>query len=124
MSHAATSLHQLYLFFVNLEDGTIRVSFPVHANHEAVGQGGYLIIVADAGHRTSLRNDVLEVVQQTEQFFGAEPVGVLGFYAGNLVGDAPMHVFGRLFIDIPERVFDGILVNPNSGCQLVSLEVL
>ena len=68
LSDAATAIHQLYLFFVYLEDGTIRIRFAVHTDNEAVGQRGYLIVVSDSGHRASLRNNVLEVVEQAEKF--------------------------------------------------------
>ena len=70
VTHTSAALHQLHLLLVNLKNGSIRISFSVHANHKAVGQRGYLVIVADARHGASLRHDVLKVIQQTEQLVG------------------------------------------------------
>ena len=66
VSYTTTALHELYLFFVYFEDGTIRIRLSIYSDHEAVRQRSYLIVVTNSGHRTSLRNDVLEVVEQIE----------------------------------------------------------
>ena len=68
MPHASATLHQLHLLLVHLEDGAVRIRLPVNTYYEAIGKGSHLIVVADASHRTALRHNVAEVIQQTEQF--------------------------------------------------------
>ena len=123
MSHSATAFHQLHLFLVNADNGTIRVGGTVKPYHEAVGERGHLMVVADTGHRTSLRNDVGEVIQQVKDFLCAETVGIFCLDSCDFIGDAPMHIYRRFLIDVPERVFHGIFVDPYTGCQFVSLEI-
>ena len=68
MAYAASAFHKLYLFFVNADNGTVRVCLSVKSDYEAVGQGSNLIFVSDTCHRASLRNDVFEVVEEIKQF--------------------------------------------------------
>lgn len=63
VAYTAAALHQLHLLFVNADDCTVGVGCTFHAYYEAIGQGGYLKIIAYARHRASLRNNVFEVVQ-------------------------------------------------------------
>lgn len=92
MSDTATTFHQLHLFFIDADDGAIRVGRTIHADDKAVGQRGNLVIVADTGHGASLRNNVLEMVHQVEELLCAHRVRILGFDACHFVGDTPMHV--------------------------------
>ena len=66
VSHAAAALHQLHLLLVHAEDAAIRVGGVLMPYDEAVGQRRDLEIVSDTGHRTALRNDVTEMVEQLE----------------------------------------------------------
>ena len=123
MPHASAALHQLHLLLVHLEDGTVGIRLPVNAYHEAIGKGSHLIIVADASHRAALRHNVAEMIQQAEQFLGRQRIRILGLNARHLVGNAPVHILRGLLVDVPERVFDRIFVDPNPCGKLVALEV-
>ena len=121
--HSAAPLHQLHLLLVDAHDGSVRVGIAVDAYHEAVAERGNLVIVAYAGHGTAGRYDVAEVVEQVEHLAGCHRVGILLLYPGNLIGYAPVHVFGRFLVDIAEAILHGILVHPHAGCQLVATEI-
>ena len=81
------------------------------------------MVVADTRHRTARRHDVAEVVQQVENLLCGHRVLVLLLYSGYLVGNAPVHLFGRLLIDVAKRVLHGILVYPHPGGQFVTAEI-
>ena len=123
VADAAATFHQLHLFLVDADDGTIAVGVAIHADDKAVGKRGNLEVVSDAGHRAALRHNVAEVVEQAEDLVSAHRVGVALFDAGYLAGDAAVHVGGCLLVDVAERVFHGILVDPYLGGQFVAVEV-
>ena len=102
VSHATTAFHQLHLLLIYLEDSTIGIGLTIYADYEAVGQGGNLVVVADTRHRTALWHDVAEMIQKVEKLLSTQGIGVLLLYASHLIGNAPMHVFGRLLVDVPE----------------------
>ena len=81
-------------------------------------------VVADAGHRGAGGNDVAEVVEQVEDFFVAHGVRILLLDARQFCGETVVHVSGRTFVDVTERVFHGILVHPNAGCKFVTAKIL
>ena len=107
----------------NREEADFAASNSYVSPNAEIGKGSYLVVVSDSGHRAALRNDVFEVVQQAEEFFGSQCVGVLGFDAGYFIGYSPMHVFRRFFVNISERIFDCVFVHPNPCSQFVALEV-
>ena len=122
--YPAPAFHQLHLLFVDTDNGTIRIGFPIQPDNETIRQRSNLIVIPDARHRTSLRNDVLEMVEQAEQLLCAQSVRILGFDASHFVRNAPVHVLRRLFIDMPERIFHRILVHPYAGSKLVSFKII
>ena len=123
VTYAATTLHQLHLLLVNAHHRTIRVGITVQSDDEAVRQRGYLVVVADTCHRTTGRHDIAEVVQQVENLLGRHRVLVFLFYAGYLVGQSPVHLFGRLLVDLSKRVFHRVLVHPYTGCELIAAKI-
>ena len=124
VSHTAAALHQLHLFLVDADDGSVGVGIAVESYHEAVGERSHLEMVSDAGHRRTGRNDVAEMIQEVEHLLRREGVGVLLFDACHLVGDAPMHVAGTLLIDVAIGILHGILVHPDAGRQFVAGKIL
>ena len=124
VAHAAAPLHQLHLLLVNAHHGTVGVGIAVESDDEAVRQRGYLVVVADARHGAAGRDDVAEVVEQTEYLVLRHRVLVLLLYAGYLAGYPSVHVLGRALVDLPEAVLHGILVHPHAGSQLVALKVV
>ena len=123
VTHSAATLHQLYLFLVDHQDSAIRVGGIVVTDHEAVRQRNHLVVVADAAHRTSLRNDILEVLEQFEDFLLAQWVGIFVLYAGELPRDALVHHIGVQFIDVSVRILEGIFADPYRSGQFVALEI-
>ena len=67
VTHAAAPFHQLHLLFVHAEDAAVRVGGVLVADQEAVRQRRHLEIIADTGHRSALRNDIPEMVEQFER---------------------------------------------------------
>jgi len=82
------------------------------------------MVVADARHRTSCRNNIAEMVEQREYILCRHRVSVLLFYTGNLEGYPAMHVGWRLLIDTPLRIFHRILGHPYSGGELITVKIL
>ena len=121
--HSTATLHQLHLLFVNAHDGTIGVGIAIEPYHETVAQRCHLMAVADAGHRTAGRNDVTKMVEQTENLFFRQRIGILALNACYLAGNAPVHVFGRFLEDVAEAVLHRILVDPHTGGQLVATKI-
>ena len=123
VTYATAALHQLYLLFVDAQNGTIAVGIAVQSDDKAVRQRCHLEIIADACHGTTGRNNVAEMIQQVEHLLSRHRVLIFLLDAGNLVGDAPMHLLGRLLVDVAERILHGILVHPHASCQLVAAEI-
>ena len=123
VTYATASLHQLHLLLVDAHHRTIRVGITIQSDDEAVRQRGYLVVVADTCHRTSGRHDIAEVIQQIENLLGRHRVLVLLFYTGYLVGQSPVHLFGRLLIDLSKRVFHRILVHPYASGKLIAAKI-
>ena len=94
MSYAAAPFHQLHLLLVDAHDGTVGIGIAVQSDDETVGQRGYLVMVADTCHRTACRDDIAEMVQKVEYLLCGQRILVFMLDAGNLVGDAPMHLLG------------------------------
>ena len=92
MAHSSAALHQLHLLLVYLHDAAVGVGLMLVADDEAVGQGSYLVVVADARHRASLRDDVLEIPEQLVNLCCRHRVRVLLFNPGKLVRQAPVHL--------------------------------
>ena len=123
MSNAATPFHELHLLLVNLHDGAVAVGIAFESDDEAVAQRGHLMVVADAGHRAAGRNHIAEAVEQIEHLLGGDGVLVFLFNTRHLVGNAPVHVNGRLLKDMTEAVLHGILVHPYAGGKLIAAEI-
>ena len=121
--HAAATLHQLHLLLVNLHDAAVGVAVARIADDEAVRQRDHLEIVADTTHRTALRHNVAEVLQQLVDLLLAEGVGILLLDAGILRRQATVHHVRVQLIDLVV-VAQGILVHPHIGGQLVAVEIL
>ena len=62
--HTTAPFHQLHLLLVDAKDSTIGVGIAVQPDNEAVGKRCYLVVVADASHRTACGYDVTEMIQQ------------------------------------------------------------
>ena len=124
VSDSAPALHELYLFLVDAYDAAVGVGGIPVTDNEAVGERRYLEVVSDARHGTSLRDDVAELLQQVVYLLRLHRIGVGVLDAGKLVGDAPVHLFGRFLEDVAERVFQRVFADPHHGGQVVALEVL
>ena len=124
MSDTSTPFHQLYLFFINTDNGTVWVCSSFQTDNETVGQWCDLIVVTDTSHRASLRNDVLEMVEQVKKFLCTECVRILSLDAGHFIGDTPMHVLRRLFVDVTERVFHSIFIYPDTCGKFIAFKIL
>ncbi len=123
VAHAAAPLHELHLLLVDAEDAAVGVGGVLVADDEAVGERRHLEIVADAGHRTALRDHVAEVVEQREELLLGERLGVVALDARQLAGDAAVHLAGRALVDVAERILEGVFGDPDRGGQVVTLEV-
>ena len=123
VAYATTTLHQLHLLFINAHHGAVGVGIAVQADDKAVRQRGYLVVVADTCHRTTGRHDIAEVVQQVENLLRRHRVLVFLLDAGYLVGQSPVHLVGRLLIDVAKRVFHRVLVHPNAGSELIAAKI-
>ena len=121
--HAATAFHQLHLFLVDADNGTVRIGVAIQSHHKAVGQRSHLIVVADAGHRRARRDNVFEMVEKVEDLLGRHGILVFLLDAGHFVGDAPVHIFRTLLVDIAIGVLHRILVYPHAGCQFITAEI-
>ena len=123
MSHSTATLHQLNLLLVYTHYRTVGVGIAVETYDKAVAQRSHLMVVSYSGHRTSCRNNVSEVVEKIEHFLLRHRILILLFYSCYFLCDAPMHVFGRLFIYPSETIFHRILINPYSCGKLISIEI-
>ena len=124
MTHAAAALHELHLFLIDTHDGTIRVGIAVEAYHKAVAQRGHLMVVADARHGAAGRHYVSEMVNHIKHLLGAHRIVIVVLYSRYLIGYSPVHICGRLLIDVARAVFHGILVDPYSGSKFIAIKVL
>ncbi len=121
--HAAAAFHELHLLLVDFYDAAVGVGASFKPDYEAVGERAYLEIVADTGHRGTLRHDVAEIAQQLESLVGAHGVGVFGLDAGNLAGHAAVHVVGSQLVEVAERVLERIFAGPYARGQFVAFEI-
>ena len=124
VAHAAAAFHQLDLLLVHAEDAAVGVCRILVADDEAVRQRRHLEIVADAGHRAALRNDVTEMVEQRENLLLRERVRVFLLDAFDFGSDALVHLARRFLVDVSERVLEGVLADPHRGGEVVPVEIL
>ena len=124
VAHAAAAFHQLDLLLVHAEDAAVGVGGVLMADDEAVRQRRHLEIVADAGHRAALRNDVTEMVEQRENLLLRERVRVFLLDAFDFGSDALVHLARRFLVDVSERVLEGVLADPHRGGEVVPVEIL
>ena len=124
VAYSAAAFHQLHLLLVYLHDAAVGVGLMLVADDEAVGQGGYLVVVADARHRASLGDDVLEIPEQLVNLGCRHRVGVLLLDPGKLVRQAPVHLVRRGLVQVAEGVLHGVLVDPDRGSELIAAEIL
>ena len=122
--HAATTLHQLYLFFIDTDDCPVRIGAATHTDHKTVRQRCYLKIVSDSRHRASLWNNVLKPVKQIEQLFFTQWVSIFFFDSSHLVCQSPMHILRRFLVDVAFTVLQSILAYPNFCCQFIAFKIL
>ena len=80
-------------------------------------------VVADAGHGAALGHDVAEVLQHLVNFLFLHRVGITALDAGDLAGDAVVHVIRRELVDVAVAVLQGIFVGPDITSQCVAMEV-
>ena len=112
MPHASTTLHQLNLLLINTDNRSVRVRLSIQSYHKTIGERSDLKIVADTGHRTSLRNDVTEMIEQVEQLLLRQRIGVLLFHTSNLTSQTMVHIFRGFLVDIPKGILQGIFIDP------------
>ena len=123
MSYPPAPLHQLHLLFVDADDSAVRVGRLAVSDHEAVRQRGDLQVVADPGHRASLRNQIAEILQQVVYLAFRHRIRIAFLDTLDFAGDAAMHLLGRVLVDFPHGVFQRVLADPDRGRQVVALEV-
>ncbi len=123
VAHAAAALHELHLLLVHAEDAAVGVGRIPVADHEAVRERRHLEVVADAGHRTALRDDVAEPVEQFEHLVLRHGVGVFPLDPLDLGGNAAVHLLRRRLVDVAERILEGVLAHPHRGCEVVAAEI-
>ena len=123
MSHATAAFHQLHLLLVYAQNGTIGVGIPVEPDDETVGERSHLKVVANARHWASCRHDVSEMVKQFKHFFCRQRVRIFLFNPCHFVGQSPVHVLWRFFVDISVAVFQGVFVHPYSCGQFIAVEI-
>ena len=121
--HSATAFHQLHLLLVNLDNSAIRVRASVKTDNEAIRQRADLVVVANPRHRAALRNDVFEIADQIKDLFLRHRIVVFLFNPDYFLRYTPVHIVRRLFINIPERIFQRIFVDPNTRSQFVAFEI-
>jgi len=124
VADTTAALHELHLFFIDLHDGAVGVGRAVYADDKAVGQGADLVVVTDTRHGATLWYDVAEMVEKLKEFFFSDGVGVLFFNAGNFRCQASVHVTGIFLKQVAVRIFERILVDPDTGGQFITLEVI
>ena len=124
VTDAAAALHQLHLLLIHLHDAAVGVSVAAVSDHEAVGEGDHLVLVADAGHGAALRDDVLEMVEKVEDQLLAHRVGVAALDAGELASHTAVHVLRGVLHQLPVSVLQRVLVDPDAGCQRVTAEIV
>ena len=123
VAHTATTLHNLYLLLIYLHYAAIRVAVAAVADDETVGKRHHLEVVAYARHRTALRDDVAEVLEQAVDLFLAHRVWVLALNTCKLRCDAAMHHIGVLLVDFV-AVTQRVLVHPYIGSQFVTVKII
>lgn len=123
VTHTASTFHELNLLLVNLDDAAVRVRLAVKTNNKTVGQRAYLIVVADARHRTPLRNNIFEFVEKAKYLLHTHRVGIIAFDACNFRSDAMVHVGRRFFKNVAKRILERILRHPDFGSQLVAAKI-
>ena len=124
VTHAAAAFHQLNLLLVHAEDAAVGIGGILMADDEAVRQRRHLEIIADAGHRAALRNDVTEMVEQRENLLLRKRVRVFLLDAFDFGSDALVHLARRSFVDVSERILEGVLADPHRGGEVVPVEIL
>ena len=124
MAYTTPTFHQLHLLLVHTDNTAIRVGGVAVANHKAVRERGNLQVVANTGHRATLRDDIPKLVEQLKHILLAEGVGIVVLDTCNLAGDAVVHLFGRALVDSVERIFQRILIDPHHCGQVIPLKIL
>ena len=123
MSYPPAPLHQLHLLLVDTDDSAVGVGRLAVTDHEAVRQRGDLQVVADSGHRASLRNQIAEILQQVVYLAFGHRIRIAFLDALDFPGDAAMHLLGRVLVDFSHGVFQRVLADPDRGRQVVALEI-
>ena len=124
MTHATSPFHQLHLLLVGLHDTTVGVGLSFVADDETVRQRGYLEVVADTSHGTSLGNNIPKVLQDLKNLVFCKRIRILPFNARHLPGDTTVHIVGCQFIKVPIAILQCVFVGPHVGCQRVAMEIL
>ena len=118
--HPTPAFHELHLLLIDEHHAAIGVGIAIESHDETVGQRRHLEVVSDARHRAARWYQIPEMVEQLESLLGRNRIGIFVLYACYLVGDTPMHVLGRLFVDIPKAVFHGVFVHPDTCGKFVA----
>ncbi len=124
VAHAAATLHELHLLLVHAEYAAVRVGVTAVAYHKAVRERRHLKIVADARHGAALWYDVTEPIQQAEDLLLRHGIGIFVLDAFYLARDASVHILGRAFVNMPERILQRIFAHPHRRGQIVPAEIL
>ena len=123
VAHTATAFHQLHLLLVGLHNAAVGVGIAVVADNKAIRQRRNLEIVANTCHGTALGYDVTEILQHLKNLLFRHRVAVFAFNAGNLTGDAMVHIVRRQLVDVAVAVLQSIFVGPNVTRQRVAMEI-
>src|SRR5690625_285867 len=98
MTYPSSTLHELYLFLINLHYSSIGIRLPFISNHKTIRQRSYLIWIPNTCHWTSLWYNVLEVFNIIVNFLCRQRVFVALFYSSHFIGNSPMHVIWSFLI--------------------------
>ena len=120
----SAAFHELHLFLVDFHDAPVGVGGTFVADDKTVGEGGNLEVVPDAGHGSSLGDDVFEILEDFKDGVFGEGIGVALFDAGDFTRQAAVHVVGVLFEQVAVGILQRVLGHPYTGGEFVSLEVV
>ena len=63
------------------------------------------------------------MVEQLKNLFGRQRILILTLNAGHFARNAPMHILGRLLVNVAITVFHGVFVHPHTGSELVAAKI-
>ena len=81
-------------------------------------------IISNSRHRTTLRYNITEMVKQLKQFLLRKRIRISTLYPGDFARKAMMHITRRLLVDISERIFQSILINPDLCRELITGKII